>query len=97
MKDLIFKYEMKVNALNGSLYNASCATYKDLLINKYVKEMDNTTFTIFTFEDDKGYLKRNTKKYKSIKEEIQYIYKDCIVNDYSLKGIRGIEVIKIKN
>lgn len=96
MKNLQFEYEIEVNALEGSLYKTSSAVYKDLLINKYVKDMDNVIFTIFTFEDDKGYLKRNTKKYKNIKEEMQNIYKDCIVNEYFLRNIRGIEVIKIK-
>lgn len=95
-KDIKFMHEVEVNALDGSLYNSSCGVYKDLLVNKYVKDMSNTAFTIYTLENEKGYIKRNTKLYKSIKEEIKNIYTHCIVNDYMLKDIRGIEVIRIK-
>ncbi|MGL4802001.1 MAG: hypothetical protein ACRC18_07020 [Cetobacterium sp.] len=96
LKNVNFTHEIEVNALNGCLYNASCGEYKELLINKYVKDMSNTTFTIYTFENEKGYIKRNTKLYKSIKEEILSMYPGCIVNDYTLKEIRGIEILKIK-
>lgn len=94
-KDINFMYEVEVNALDGSLYNASCGEYKDLLVNKYVKNMNNATFTIYTLENEKGYIKRNTKLYKSIKEEVKNVYPNCIVNDYMLKDMRGIEVIRI--
>lgn len=95
-KDINFMYESEVNALNGCLFKASTGEYKDLLVNKYIKDMSNTTFTIYTLENEKGYIKRNTKIYKSIKEEIKNIYPDCQINDYCLKDIRGIEVIKFK-
>ena len=94
-KNVNFMYEIEVNALDGSLYHASCGEYKDLLVNKYVKNMNNVAFTIYTLENEKGYIKRNTKLYKSIKEEVENMYPNCIVNDYVLKDMRGIEVIKI--
>lgn len=95
-KDVNFMYDVEVNALNGSLYNASCGVYENLLVNKYVRDLNNTTFIIYTLENGKGYIKRNTKLYKSIKEEVKNMYPNCIINDYMLKDMRGIEVIKIK-
>lgn len=95
MKNIIFENEIVVNALNNKTFKASCGLYKDLLVNKYVRDLLNCEITIYTFENEKGYIRRNTNLYKQLKNEIIANNKDCIIKDYNYKSIRGIEVIKI--
>ena len=60
----------------------------------YTKEMENVTFKHITLDKNGKALNRRNKEYKEIFSQLEEIYKT--VNHYTLKSVKGIEVVEYK-